>query len=424
MKYHQKYGPVIRVAPDELSYTSSTAWKKIYGQNNPEFLKCLDGRGIAPPNGPNGERSIVTEVPERHAVLRRALLPAFSDRALREQEQYLQRHSNSLVTQLQKHSSPLDMAKWLHLTSFDVVSELAFGEPTGSLERAGDPWLDVLAECAKSIPVIQAAVHYNLMWALNWLASKEAVKARKKHIELAKAKIARCIDVARNGDPHSASKRDFVSYVLDNKVENVTSGELCALSSALVTAGSNTTAYGMTATLYFVCKNPRVHKTLASTLRSAFVRADDISVARLGGECKYLRACIEEALRFSPPLPSTSPRWVPEPGQEIEGKFVPAGVSRAFSLRRSLSQRALANLLITIQIAVGVHSLAATHASWNFHRADDFLPERWIERGDPKSVFADDDLAASQAFSYGRHDCIGRKYVPHVVFDRELRVPR
>lgn len=30
--WHEKYGPVVRVAPDELSYTDSRAWPAIYGK--------------------------------------------------------------------------------------------------------------------------------------------------------------------------------------------------------------------------------------------------------------------------------------------------------------------------------------------------------------------------------------------------------
>jgi hypothetical protein len=29
---HLKYGPVVRIAPDELAYIDSEAWKDIYGQ--------------------------------------------------------------------------------------------------------------------------------------------------------------------------------------------------------------------------------------------------------------------------------------------------------------------------------------------------------------------------------------------------------
>ncbi|KAF5978632.1 cytochrome P450 monooxygenase [Fusarium coicis] len=57
---HDRYGPVVCIAPDELSYTSGAAWKKIYGQRSPELPKVLDGRGIAPASI-GGCRTLATE---------------------------------------------------------------------------------------------------------------------------------------------------------------------------------------------------------------------------------------------------------------------------------------------------------------------------------------------------------------------------
>lgn len=135
--FHEQYGPVIRIAPDELSYTTGTAWKKIYGQRNPEFVKCLDGRGIVPPSR-MGVRGIATAHQEKHAQLRRAILPAFSERALREQESFFQLYAGKLTAQLRRacKSGPQDMVRWYSFTAFDIVSDLAFGEAAGCLGRS------------------------------------------------------------------------------------------------------------------------------------------------------------------------------------------------------------------------------------------------------------------------------------------------
>jgi cytochrome P450 len=132
---HEKYGPVVRIGPDELSYTSSSAWKKIYGQRNPEFPKCLDGRGLPPDSGGGGISIINTVGQEAHLEQRQTLSPAFSERALREQEGYLQLYSEKLISQLRKYSQkgPLDMKHWLTLTTFDIIGNLAFGEGAGAL---------------------------------------------------------------------------------------------------------------------------------------------------------------------------------------------------------------------------------------------------------------------------------------------------
>jgi cytochrome P450 len=121
---HQKYGPVVRIAPDELSYTTSSAWKKIYGQRSPEFEKALDGRGFAPATI-NGHRALMTETTAGHERLRRAINPAFSERAVREQEGYLQGHSDTLMDQLMKKSKEgvaADITRWLSLVTFDILN--------------------------------------------------------------------------------------------------------------------------------------------------------------------------------------------------------------------------------------------------------------------------------------------------------------
>lgn len=120
---HDQYGPVVRIAPDELSYTTSGAWRKIYTQRHPEFSKCLDGRGIAPATV-NGKYAMPTENQERHGRLRRAVNPAFSERALRDQEDFLRRHSNHLIFQLKSRceEGPVDMTWWYNLCAFDIVS--------------------------------------------------------------------------------------------------------------------------------------------------------------------------------------------------------------------------------------------------------------------------------------------------------------
>lgn len=42
----------------------------------------------------------------------------------------------------------------------------------------------------------------------------------------------------------------------------------------------------------------------------------------------------------------------------------------------------------------------------NFHRPDDFIPERWLKNAPPE--FASDNKAACNVFSLGIRNCIGR----------------
>ena len=79
-KLHDRYGPVVRFGPNDLSYTGAQAWRDIYGyqKGRPENPKDPKFFTISR----NGTHSIVTVEPNKHSTLRRAIAPAFSDRVL------------------------------------------------------------------------------------------------------------------------------------------------------------------------------------------------------------------------------------------------------------------------------------------------------------------------------------------------------
>ncbi|KAF9877575.1 cytochrome P450 [Colletotrichum karsti] len=373
---HEQYGPVVRIAPDELSYTSSAAWKKIYGQRSPEFPKALDGRGIAPAKL-NGHKTLMTETQERHLRLRRAINPAFSERALREQEDYFQNHSDNLIRQLRKRckEGPVDLSNWFNLLAFDIVSDLAFGIPAGCIDNADQPWIRAIMTRATSYVWIQLAVQYGFFDLLSYITPRRITEARKKHIALSEAKVRQRIEAKNSG-------KDFMSYILDNKDEKLSNVELTMLAGTFVVAGSGTTAGGMSGLTWFLLHNPDKLEKLRAEIRGTFKTREEITMVS-AQNCKYLRACLNEAMRLYPPTPGSLPRWVPGKGEEIEGRWVPGGY------------------------AVAVNQFAAGHSKHNFHRAGEFIPERWLELG-PDSKFADDDRAAVQPFSYGQRICIGK----------------
>lgn len=150
-------------------------------------MKALDGRGIAPASI-NGVRGLVTEEQDRHARLRRAIIPAFSDRALREQEVWLQKYSGIFVSELKVRSvaGPVNMTKWYGLLTYDIISGLAFGEPSNALEDGDHPWLRIMSTRSSAIAWYQLAMQYGVFDWLTYFAPKKAVESRNAHMRTQK----------------------------------------------------------------------------------------------------------------------------------------------------------------------------------------------------------------------------------------------
>ena len=152
--------------------------------------------------------------------------------------------------------------------------------------------------------------------------------------------------------------------------------ELSSQATALIVAGSETTATTLCGITYYLCRNPQVYRKLTSEIRGEFAQFDQIT-GRSTENLPYLKAVIDEGLRLYPPIAAGLPRV--SPGETVDGNYVPKGT------------------------IVSVNTWVAGHIEANFHNAFEFIPERWL---DPECT---DDKAASQPFLLGSRVCLGRK---------------
>jgi cytochrome P450 len=133
---HQRYGPVVRVAPDELAFSDPRAWRDIMGHRGggggetgeagemPKYDKFYMPIEGLPTDIVNAGR-------EEHALLRRTMAHGFSDRSMREQQPVIKGYVDLLVMRLRERSGAgqvVDLGAWYNYTTFDVIGDLAFGE--------------------------------------------------------------------------------------------------------------------------------------------------------------------------------------------------------------------------------------------------------------------------------------------------------
>lgn len=317
---HDKYGEIIRTAPNALSFTGENAWKDIYGhrQGHKQFIKAQVLRPV------NGVHSILsTPSDPDHSRIRRLLAHAFSDKALHEQEPLIQSYVDTLISRLREQPGPVDVVKWFNYTTFDIIADLSFGEPFWCLrDTKYHPWV------SSTFGGIQAGVK---MSAARWfppfqrvieLLIPPSMKAiRRKNFDYTCEKVTRRLELGPGDRP------DFLSYILRyNDEKGMSRGEIDSTQTVLFGAGSETTATLLSGLTYYLLQNPRIMHRLNDEIRNTFKSQEDITILSVS-KLPYLLAVLEETLRRYPPAPDAFSRLVPPDGDTVCGHWIPGGVS-------------------------------------------------------------------------------------------------
>jgi cytochrome P450 len=157
---HEKYGPVVRLAPNELSYTTVNAWHDIYtrlpdrSQLKKDLSFAVSGASKAGANDPMFELD-----DEQHArlrfvcllliyifgfipaadsdICRRNMSHAFSYANLREQEPIIMKYTNQFIDLLKSRAGePVDLSEIFNFLTFDIAGDMVFGDSFNCLTSA------------------------------------------------------------------------------------------------------------------------------------------------------------------------------------------------------------------------------------------------------------------------------------------------
>jgi cytochrome P450 len=324
-RLHVRYGPVVRYGPNDLSYADGQAWKDIYGYEKGRQENPKDRRFFGPPR--NGVYSMITADIDGHAKVRRILSAAFSERALKQQESLFQKYADLMVSKISQSVTrdsalPLDMVKMLNLTTFDLMSDLTFGESLGLLEKNEyTPWVELIFKSIAVLPIVQIMEYYPLLKTIfKLLEPKSIADVRLSHFQHSTERVDRRL---REG----SSKPDIWNLVISaNGDRALTLQEMHANAEIFMIAGTETTATLLSGLIYFLLTDTKKMKTLTDEIRSAFASNASITWDGLTA-LEYMNACLEEALRMYPPVPSALPRITPEGGNVILGRWIAPGVS-------------------------------------------------------------------------------------------------
>lgn len=242
---HEKYGPVVRIAPNELSYISGTeAWSDLYG-----FRKAGPPK---PSKDPIMYVRTVTEFQsisiaddDNHARQRRVLAPAFGDAALRAMQPLLTAWAAKMKTKIAAQIQPggvgtkMDMVRVFQFTTFDVMGDLTFGEGLNMLDGGQYvPWVQTLLDGIKLDAWIRIAKHFRLgsLLADALMNTKTARAKHWEHYKYSKDRVDKRLARTAAGRP------DFWSFILkkDEKQGGFSMGEQYENASLFMIGGTET----------------------------------------------------------------------------------------------------------------------------------------------------------------------------------------
>ncbi|GKT40464.1 trichothecene C-15 hydroxylase [Colletotrichum spaethianum] len=320
LELHQEYGPIVRIAPNELAYNHPDAWKDVHGH-----LKNGTGdHGRDPVFTTDTRHSIIGANRENHSRFRRALSHGFSAQSMFDQESIIEGYVDLLIRRLHEQCAgepkALNMVSWYNWTTFDIIGDLAFGEPFHCLDESDyHPWVKMIFDGVKAGAFNMNARRYPLIERLlmNFVPA-DLQNQRAQHMALTHEKVQKRLSA-------NFERPDFIGSMLRKKGPGeLTFEELKFNSSTLITAGSETTATALSAITYYILSNTDSLKKLNAEVRNAFASEDDIGMVSVQ-KLVYMQAVINEGLRMYPPVPSGIVRRVTDDGGVFLGQYVPSG---------------------------------------------------------------------------------------------------
>nr|BAL05112.1 cytochrome P450 [Phanerodontia chrysosporium] len=383
---HSKYGDVVRIGPNELSFNRSDAIQTIYADKTmpkgPYYVARTNLAGVVQLDG-------VRDFKE-HARRRRPWNKAMNSAAIKSYEPIVSSTASQPLGELSRRiHNDVNISDWMSFYGFDFMGRMVFGREWGMLKEGRDV-NDYWHTMDKCLTIVS--------WSSQIPWSVPIIRLMKPPPEVLKMqKISDDSATARLTSEGSRVK-DLYYYLLnedDSSKSELTRDECISEGVVAIVAGSDTAATALTHLCYYLLTHPDSLKKLRQEIEEAYPtlgsELDDLSRQ---AEMPYLNACINETLRLLPPVLTGLQRSVTAgSGAIIAGYFVPEGVD------------------------VSVHHYSVHRNSQDFSPIPDtFWPDRWLDQD--AYVLPNGDVigkgevrtnrGAFMPFSVGPQQCAGK----------------
>lgn len=301
------------------------------------------------------------------------------------------------LSQLEQEASStgggaVDLGRWSEYLIFDILGELCFSQSFGLLLSSEGRYITKLAPQATRCwytfgyhPLTRPLRYLLFKTRLGPYIGGQSYRDNRRFRDY-------CISALkerrrRHQADQTVVNNDMFHHLLNGRDPETgkaySIGDLASESVLLMVAGSQSTSGALAATIHYLVNRPETLARLQDEVRNAFP-GDQVVRYESGGQLaqlSYLRACIDESLRLTPPTPGHLPREILTHGLEVDSVWVPPGT------------------------IVGVSAYSVHRNETYFSEPYDFRPERWLN--DDGSYHG--ASTAFNAFSAGATGCIGKQ---------------
>ncbi|KAL4876038.1 cytochrome P450 [Aspergillus karnatakaensis] len=383
--YHQKHGPILRIAPNHISFTDPAAYKDIYGHGT--SLRKDDFYSNVADGNPSLSQATDKSI---HSGKRRSLAHVFSAREITAMEPRVMSCVADLYRAITIKSKggmlgsedeypvtatgSFDIRPWLNMFAYDAVTSMLFTNNYHFLKKGNDL-------CPSTDPSGKTT-HVHAMHSFHSASRFNSTIGQLTHPfynltrSLLSPSLGNKAGVAFGGMSrfqvlhrlaNEPSKPDLFSSFPTKPTEKrplpMPVDELIAECATMLDAGNDTTQSTLTNAIFLLSTTPRVQRKLYRELHAALPQ--DLKASSNNAELKipptsvlkevpYLKAVLEENWRCRPPVARGLPRRTTGEGAIIAGVYIPPDVTVSASIYAVHRDESL------------------------FRRAGEFIPERWL----------------------------------------------
>ncbi|POR38262.1 Benzoate 4-monooxygenase cytochrome P450 [Tolypocladium paradoxum] len=386
-KWHQRYGPVVCIAPNEVSVATLEGMKDIYGTTH----RWAKSNYFDNFKGYNMRSLFATKPYEEHRAKRKltsVYYQASSIYKLPEIERHVQQRCQAVQGQIQS-GQEVDVYSLTDWYALDVITFLAFGpdHSTNSVERACSE-RDLLLELKQLQFVGPFRARYpTIVTYMSQLLGRLSPRlgyllAEDKLASWSQRRIMEAMNGPRLFQSHSLLRRLLESHERLGLKQPLNHLYVAAEILDNINAAEATVAVTATYLIWRLTQHPRWQQRVRKELAALPVQVDgSISFFNVNGQVPSLEACLREVYRLHPASSGRAERVVPKDGHVLSGVFLPGGT-------------------------IVTSSVVALHREESiFKDPDSFSPERWLE-GDEETLKLRD--AQLNPFGHGGRVCLGK----------------